>query len=169
MVNVLRYLSMDIDNLSQIKNIVEYFIEFQNLHANYNLRGGSAVDTREYPFYLKVFTFMFRPLFFDAKGILMLFSSIENTIYLLFSCLIFHRYSVDFIVRRKSLFYTVNMFFLIFLVSILSLILTNMGLANRMKVMTIPSLISIVFISQSHERKITIGKKHEKNNISISA
>lgn len=43
-----------------------------------------------------------------------------------------------------------------------------MGLANRMKVMGLPSLIAIVFISQSHERKLSIRKKHEKNNISIA-
>jgi hypothetical protein len=166
---IFRYLSLDVSSLSDIFQLFEYFKLFQDKWQVVNLRGGSAVDIREYPFYLKVFTFMFRPLFFDAKGALMLFSSIENAIYLMFSCLIFHRYSVDFIVRRKSLFYTVNVFFLVFIVSFMSITITNMGLANRMKVMAIPSLISIFFISQSHERKISTRKKHEKNNIFISA
>ena len=167
-VNILNYLSFSVIKLSDLFKIVEYFFEFQQKWQRVNLRGGSMVDITEYPFYLKVFTFMFRPLFFDAKSALMLFSSIENTIYLLFSGLMFHRYSVDFIFRRKSLFYTTNVFFLVFIVSFMSLIITNMGLANRMKVMGLPSLIAIVFISQSHERKLSIRKKHEKNNISIA-
>lgn len=166
---IFRYLNLDVSSLADIFQIFEFFNLFQDKWQVVNLRGGSAVDIREYPFYLKVFTFMFRPLFFDAKGALMLFSSIENTIYLLFSCLMFHRYSVDFIFRRQSLFYTMNVFFLVFIVSFMSLIITNMGLANRMKVMVIPSLISIVFICLSHERKISVRKKYEKNNISISA
>src|SRR5690606_8523538 len=43
---------------------------------------GSAVDLAAYSFPLRLFTYLFRPLFFDAHNIVSFFSSFENFFYL---------------------------------------------------------------------------------------
>ena len=48
-------------------------------------RVDSGVDISRYPFPFKVFTFLYRPLFFDINGVFAILSSFENLILLLFS------------------------------------------------------------------------------------
>lgn len=43
---------------------------------------GSAVDINSYSIPMRLFTYLFRPLFFDAHSFLMLMSSAENVVYL---------------------------------------------------------------------------------------
>ena len=47
-------------------------------------RTSSSVNVSSYPYPIKVFTFLFRPLFFDLKGALAMLASFENLLYLLF-------------------------------------------------------------------------------------
>lgn len=46
-------------------------------------KSGSGVDINSMSLGAKVFTFLYRPLFFDAHTILALYSSVENLIYVL--------------------------------------------------------------------------------------
>lgn len=59
---------------------VEAFDDFANKKSSVLSRSssGSAIDISSYPFPLKVVTFWFRPLFFDAHNINSLLASIEN-------------------------------------------------------------------------------------------
>ena len=54
---------------------VESYIEKRQAS---NLEGGSSVDISEYSFPLQFFTYMYRPLFFDAQTIIALVVSAEN-------------------------------------------------------------------------------------------
>ena len=49
-------------------------------------RTSSSIDVSSYPYPIKVFTFLFRPLYFDLKGMLAMLASTENLLYLLFFC-----------------------------------------------------------------------------------
>jgi hypothetical protein len=72
-------------NLTGMEDLqAENFENFVNKKAS-DLGGhaASAVDINSYPYPLKVFTFLFRPLFFDAPNVLGLAASIENFIYLI--------------------------------------------------------------------------------------
>ena len=145
--------------MSELVNIVSMFNEFIIKQAGAYTVGGSYVNILEYPFPLKVVTFLYRPLFIDANNTMMLAASCENIIYLGLSIFAFHRYSLSFLFKRKSLFYTVNLIFLIIFICIFSLMIANLGLANRMKIMIVPSLLSVIFISQSYYRWVIHKKK----------
>jgi len=94
----------------------------------------SAVDIMSYNLPMKLFTFWFRPLFFDAPGILGLIVSVENLIYLL---LIFTFIRADFIRYLWQSDFLAKVAFLTFLgVSYpLAQLSGNMGLALRQKSM----------------------------------
>ncbi|MEZ4818192.1 MAG: hypothetical protein R2776_09525 [Flavobacteriaceae bacterium] len=105
-------------------------------------RTESSIDVSSYPFILKVFTFLYRPLFFDIIGVLAILSSIENLILILFTLKII--FSKPFLGFKKGHFVTKAMpiFFLIGTLSF-SLILGNLGIMLRQKNMLFP--IFIVF------------------------
>lgn len=48
-------------------------------------RVDSGIDISNYPYPFKIFTFLFRPLFFDMQGLLGLIASFENLIFLIFT------------------------------------------------------------------------------------
>ena len=161
-IKVFSYLRFGTITLSDLLNLFEMATFFIEKQAGYATTGDAAVDTSQYPFLLKVFTFMYRPLFIDAKNIMMLANSFENLIYIGLTVLIVHRYSISFLIKRKSLFYTVNVIFFILFVSILSQTTGNLGLTVRQKLMCIPSFLSIIFISQSYYRMVLHKKKNLK-------
>ena len=98
---------------------------------------GSGIDISGYPFPVKVFTFLYRPLFFDINGIMAIFASVENLILVLFSILLLR--NKPFKAFKKANFIGKGMvvFFLLGTVSF-SLILGNLGIMLRQKNMFIP-------------------------------
>ena len=98
---------------------------------------GSGVDISGYPFLFKVFTFLYRPLFFDINGILAVVASCENFILLCFSFLLFR--NRPFRVFKKASFLLKGMVIYFIIGSIaFSLILGNLGIMLRQKNMFIP-------------------------------
>ena len=63
----LRFDALDIETLSRV---FEFYQE-KNI-------GSTSIDISSYSLPMKIFTYLFRPLFFDAKGLYMLLMSIEN-------------------------------------------------------------------------------------------
>ena len=70
-----------LDNL-QSESISDY--SNQHITKLSKARTSSSIDVGSYPYPVKVFTFLFRPLFFDLKGALAMLASFENLLYLLF-------------------------------------------------------------------------------------
>lgn len=101
---------------------------------------GSGIDISSYSFPYKVFTFLFRPLFYDIKGVLFLLASIENFILLFFTIkvLLSRPYKAFFkapiIIKSNALFFVVGAL-------TFSLLLGNLGIMLRQKNMFIPWLI----------------------------
>src|SRR5690606_7970359 len=63
-----------------------------NKAAKLNKAGaGSGIDISGYPLPLKIFTFLYRPLFFDINGFLAVLSSFENLMLLSYTLFILFR------------------------------------------------------------------------------
>ncbi len=123
---------------------------------------GSGIDISGYPFPLKVFTFLYRPLFFDINGIMAVFASVENFILLLFTFLVFK--SNPFITFKSGDFIIKGMiiFFLLGTISF-SLILGNLGIMLRQKNMFIPVflIIGLITIYNFKKRKNESTSHHK--------
>ena len=109
--------------------------------ANLNkAQSGSGIDISSYPFPLKVFTFLYRPLFFDINGILAVLASIENLILLLFTVAILRNKPFAAFKGGAVIIKSMLLYFIMGAVSF-SLILGNLGIMLRQKNMFIPYFI----------------------------
>lgn len=120
---------IQLDNID-IETIEEYSsTSVSNLSTE---KTGSAVDTSSYPYPLKVFTFLYRPLFFDAPNIMGIIASFENLLLLLLSFKIFFS---GFIKGFKNATGNMKSLFIFFLFGALSfsLIVGNLGIMLRQK------------------------------------
>ena len=114
-------------------------------------KGNSGLDLANYNQGFKLFTFLFRPLFMDAPGIMGIISSFENVLllFLTFRFLInfpsFWSGSTGF--HKSALF--------IFLLAAISLaqISGNLGIAIRQKAQIFPLLFFVYAFSYSLERR----------------
>jgi hypothetical protein len=134
-------------------NYILNFVQLENLDAEsverysdtmsgnlQNERTTSSVDTSSFPYPLKIFTFLFRPLFFDASGVLGIVSSVENLILLLFFIKIMRNKVLK---GFKSSSFIIKASGFLFLMGALSfsLILGNLGIMLRQKTPFIMMLI----------------------------
>lgn len=107
-------------------------------------RVDSAIDISSYPFPLKVFTFLYRPFFFDIKGIPSVLASIENLILLVLSFTVLINKPLESF--RKAPFVIQGMvYFLIIGTLAFSQSLGNVGIMIRMRNMFLPGLIIFIF------------------------
>lgn len=113
-----------------------------------NLEGGSSVDISEYPFPLQFFTYMYRPMFFDANGGLALIVSVENLIYLCTSVLLGGAIWRAFRSGERGFFMKFNAIFWTLSTSLFAVTTANLGLAMRQKVAFLPSFF--LFILSAH-------------------
>lgn len=114
---------------------------------------GSGIDISGYPYPYKVFTFLYRPLFFDSPTALGILSSIENCILLLFSLKIFINKPFKGLLKSNFFIKSILIYFLICSASF-SLILGNLGIMLRQKNMVILMLIiSGYWIIAANKRK----------------
>lgn len=108
-----------------------------------NLSGNdinSSFDLQSYPWYLKIFTFLYRPLFLDYNGLFTLITSTENFILLLLSLKAF-TYRPIAAYRNAPPVIKASFLFLLLGAIIFSLTLSNFGIILRMKNMFMPGFI----------------------------
>lgn len=133
--NVLNFVR--IENV-ELNAISEYAI---NKSSNLNqLNSESGIDISNYSYPYKVFTFLYRPFFYDIKGTSFLFSSIENLVLLIFTLLLFFKKPFKAFLQSHYIVKTGLVFFIIGSMSF-SLILGNLGIMLRQKNMLVPWLI----------------------------
>lgn len=149
-----------IAGLDGSEEIVEEFEEFSQNRAVELSKSGSGVSMASYPLPLKLFTFWFRPLFFDAPGLLGLIVSVENLIYLLLFFKIFRKGFIKFI--RKSPI-SVKMSLTVFFFSSLAMtfVMSNLGIIMRQKSMVMYFLFFVIyyFVAQEKYDRILLLKK----------
>lgn len=123
---------------------------------DYNTSGGSSLDIASMSYPMQMFTYIFRPLPFEAHSIVALITSIENTILLLGIAYILLKSKFNFRpwLAGKNLLFTV---YFIFCCSILATTTANLGIATRQKWMFMPILIYLLVYS-FHEYKVKNNK-----------
>lgn len=142
------------------EDLVEGFEDFSEDRSESLSSSGSGVDMNSYPLPLKFFTFWFRPLFFDAPGILGLITSVENLMYLL---LFFKILKKDFITFIKNSTVVVKMSLVVFFLSsfAMTFIMSNLGIIMRQKsmVMYFAFFVIYYYLAQKKYDKIIRLKK----------
>ncbi|MEI7508614.1 MAG: hypothetical protein WCJ62_04040 [Flavobacterium sp.] len=145
---------------------IESFNKFAGDKASLLSRAstGSKIDISSYPFPLKVFTFLFRPLFFDVNGIPSLVASIENLFLLILTIKVFTNNPIK--TFKNSPFVIKGLvFFLIIGTLAFSQSLGNLGIMIRMRNMFLPGLLIFILWSLSYKKQVAIEKvKRLKSN-----
>ncbi|KGD67602.1 hypothetical protein B0A61_06495 [Flavobacterium aquatile LMG 4008 = ATCC 11947] len=120
----------------------------------------SAVDIASYPFPLKVFTFLFRPFFFDINSIPSLLACIENSILLILVINILINKPLE---SFKKAPFTIRglIYFLIIGTLAFSQSLGNLGIMIRMRNMFLPGLIIFIYWHFSY-----INREEVENTLS---
>ncbi|WP_439481071.1 hypothetical protein [Cyclobacterium plantarum] len=113
---------------------------------------GSAVDISSYSLPMKLFTYMFRPLFLDAHNFVSLFSSIENLVYLWLSLFIYQNWKPEAI-RDMPLFLKAGIITFIPVTFAFMNALSNLGVVMRMKNMTMIYFLLFCFFLIAHNKK----------------
>lgn len=128
------YVGLDDASISGVSDYVDY-------RQGLNQAGGSSFDLASLSYPMQMFTYIFRPLPFDAHNALSLFTSIENTILLFLFCFILYKS------RFKSFFEGRNLWLFSYAFlscTILALTTANLGIATRQKWMFMPILIYLM-------------------------
>lgn len=150
------FLGMEDFSLESIALLSESQIYFLNQG-----RVGSAVDLASYSLPLRVFTYMYRPLFFDAHNVMAFVSSVENLFYLVFTFYLFRNFSLEAF-RDAPVFIKTGLFLFIPVTFAFANSLSNMGITMRMKNMTLIYLVLFVFYLLVYQRKIRFIRHAEK-------
>lgn len=114
------------------ENVVESFENFSDKRSFELSKAGSGIDTSNYPLLLKLITFWFRPLFFDAPGALGIFVSFENLIYVLITAKLFNKDFLPFVFKGPALMKTSLVIFIVASIA-LSTTMSNLGIIIRQK------------------------------------
>ena len=149
---------LGVANLQNSENVIDDFQKFSSV-ASDRLEGsaGSGVSMNSYPLPLKLFTFWFRPLFFDSPSVLGIFSSAENLVYLLLFFKICNRRFVKFIKRAP---YMVKMSAITFLLSsfALTFVMSNLGIIMRQKSMVMYFGFFVIYYFLANEEWLRMQK-----------
>lgn len=118
---------------------------------------GSSVDISAYPLPLKVFTFLFRPLFFDIHNVMGVFASIENLILLVIFIKVLNIKTLNLI--RQAPYQIKGMFFFFLIGSVaFATSLGNLGIMMRQKNMLVPGMLIFMFWILSSRKEEMIAK-----------
>jgi hypothetical protein len=121
---------------------------------------GSAIDISSYPFPLKVVTFLYRPLFFDAHNVMGIFVSIENLFLVFLSIKIIRNKPLQ--AYRKAPFVIQGMvWFLIIGTLAFSQSLGNLGIMIRMRNMFLPGMLIFILWTFSYRQQLLKGKNNK--------
>jgi len=111
----------------------------------------SGVDITSYSLPMQVFTFLYRPLFVDAPGVLGLIVSFENVFYLLFTLQLLTLGGIRFLIGGNFLIKTAFFSFLTTSVA-LAQIAGNLGLAIRQKSQVMMLFLFVIMIYRDQEK-----------------
>ena len=154
---------LGIAGLEGSEDLTEDFGSFSETRSGALSTSGSGVDMSNYPLPLKFFTFWFRPLFFDAPGILGLVTSVENLMYLL---LFFKIVKKDFLKFVKDSPIAVKMSLVVFLLAsfAMTFVMSNLGIIMRQKsmVMYFGFFVIYYYLAQKKFDRINLLRRRRK-------
>nr|MBI1230057.1 hypothetical protein [Cytophagales bacterium] len=112
----------------------------------------SSVDTSGYNIFMKIFTYMYRPLFFDSHNIMSFLSGFENILYLYLSFFIFRNWTPEAL-RDMPVFIKAGMISFVPITLAFASSLSNLGIIMRMKNMTMIYFLLFCFYLIVHSKK----------------
>ncbi|MBI0425628.1 hypothetical protein [Psychrobacter sp. NG27] len=124
-----------------------------------NSKGGSSLDISSMSYPMQMFTYVFRPLPFEASSVVALVTSLENIIILFLFIYILLKSKFNFrpFIQGKNLW----LFTYVFLTcSILAMTTANLGIATRQKWMFMPVLLYLL-IYAFHNYKVNKSKVYQ--------
>lgn len=122
---------------------------------------GSSVDTSGYNILMKIFTYMYRPLFIDAHNIIAFLSGFENILYLYLTFFIVRNWTPEAI-RDMPVFIKAGIIAFIPITIAFASSLSNLGIIMRMKNMTMIYFVIFVFYLIAYNKKMRFDKLQEK-------
>ena len=117
----------------------------------------SGVDISSYNPAMKLFTFLYRPLFVDAQGMLGLIVSFENLFYLIVTVMFFARGGLFFIIKGDYITKTAMVAFLLVSYA-LAQVSGNLGIAMRQKTQIMPFFMFVILYSFD-QKKVSAYKQ----------
>lgn len=123
---------------------VESFGDYVDERQSVNLHGGGSVDISSMSPPMQLFTYLFRPLPFEASSVFQLAASVDNLLLLYLAVLGVHAW----IRGRKSHLREYRVFLWVYVLlawAILSMTTANLGISMRQKWMFTPILIFLFF------------------------
>jgi hypothetical protein len=156
---------LGVANLEGSENVIADFDQFAADQSRRLVTTDSGVDMSNYPLPFKFFTFWFRPLFVDSPGILGIFSSAENLVYLLLFAKICNRRFLRFIVKSP---YLVKTSFIIFVLTsfALTFVMANLGIIMRQKSMVMYFGFFVIYYFLANE-KYEIMEKNKLKQVDL--
>ncbi len=124
---------------------------------------GSGLDISAYPYPLKVFTFLYRPLFFDVNGALAILASIENLMLLLFTIMTLRNNPIKGFKMGNFLLKGSAIYFILGALSF-SLILGNLGIMLRQKNMFFPLFFIFGLWVNYYHHNTSLKPSHENSS-----
>lgn len=122
---------------------------------------GSAVDLNSYSIPMRLFTYLFRPLFVDAHNVVAFLSSFENALYLWLSFFIYRNWTPEAI-RDMPLFLKAGVITFIPVTLAFMNALSNLGVVMRMKNMTMIYFLLFCFYLIAYNKNLRINRIIEK-------
>ena len=142
------YLGTNFLNLDNSLTVQNFDLALQTIeyHRGATELGGTSIDMKSMNPVLRILTYMFRPLFFDANGIFGIMSSLDNLI--LISIFTYPFLKLIFFSKIKKLEIKPFNLFLLLYTSLTWFLLasttSNLGIALRHKLMFLPGLIILI-------------------------
>jgi hypothetical protein len=120
-----------------------------------NWDGGSSIDISNTFILLKILIYLYRPLFFDARSVPMLLSSLENIFLIIITFRLLTPKLIAFWVKTKSMFISFCLIYFVVGVTLLSVSTSNLGTASRQKnmVVVVLLLLNALYYSYSNYNK----------------
>jgi hypothetical protein len=141
---VTTFLSIDNLEMTAVSERLNFYADYG---ANNTDNLSSYVDVTSYNLPMKMFAYLFRPLFFDAHSILQLLASFENTFLLLLVFVWLKSIKFKIFKWYRYLKEIDKILFIYLLIGwiLLALSMYNLGLASRQKYMLLPAFFILIF------------------------
>jgi hypothetical protein len=159
---ILYYIYEDILKITGLEDDSLFEPDFSE-RADRLTKATSGIDIANYSLPEKMFAFWFRPLFFDAPGLLGIIVSFENVFYLLVFAYLLQPKAIGYLFRADALTKTCLLTFLGVSFA-LAQISGNLGLAMRQKSQVMILMLFVILKFMDEQKILQVRSKLSRNN-----